>query len=44
MKIITSRHSYDDIKSLFEDDLSKDYKLFQEFHALIVEHAKRLKR
>jgi endonuclease-3 related protein len=31
---------YDKIKGLFENDLPKDYKLYQEYHALIVEHAK----
>ncbi len=31
---------YDEMKKFFEDNLEKDYKFFQEFHALIVEHAK----
>jgi endonuclease III related protein len=34
------RISYDQIKQDFETALPKDYKLYQEFHALIVEHAK----
>ncbi len=39
-KMIGKKDSYDKIKRLFEDSLPKDYKLFQEYHALIVEHAK----
>lgn len=31
---------YEKIRSFFEAELPKDYKLFQEFHSLIVEHAK----
>lgn len=33
--------SYKEIKDFFESNLKKDVILFQEFHALIVEHAKR---
>ena len=33
--------SYDEIKLLFESSLPKDFKIYQELHALIVEHAKR---
>ena len=33
--------NYDRIKALFEDSLPKDFKIYQEYHALIVEHAKR---
>ncbi len=32
---------YDQIKALFEEDLPRDPELYQEFHALLVEHAKR---
>ena len=32
---------YEEIRSLFESRLPGDYSLFQEYHALIVEHAKR---
>ncbi len=32
---------YDEIRELFEKNLPKDFKIYQEFHALIVEHAKR---
>lgn len=39
--IINSKSSYDEVKSLFESNLKKDVKLFQEYHALLVEHAKR---
>ena len=33
--------SYDSLKELFEKNLKKDYRVYQEYHALIVEHAKR---
>ena len=33
--------SYSETKELFEKNLKKDQNLFQEYHALIVEHAKR---
>src|SRR3989338_3894490 len=32
---------YDELQQLFMDNLMEDYKMFQEYHALIVEHAKR---
>jgi endonuclease-3 related protein len=32
---------YEDIRALFEDNLPADPSLYQEYHALIVEHAKR---
>lgn len=32
--------SYDELQNLFESKLKKDYKLFNEYHALLVEHAK----
>src|SRR3989338_3633442 len=32
---------YQGVKEIFEKNLPKDVKLYQEFHALIVEHAKR---
>jgi endonuclease III related protein len=45
---VTGRHGlidgtavYDDIKSLFEDDLPADAPMFNEFHALLVEVGKR---
>jgi endonuclease III related protein len=34
---------YDTIKQMFEKAIPKDYRIYQEFHALIVEHAKRLR-
>ena len=40
---ISENYKYADIKRLFEENLQQDYKLYQEFHALIVEHAKNLK-
>ncbi|MFA5333962.1 MAG: endonuclease III domain-containing protein [Candidatus Nanoarchaeia archaeon] len=33
-------NDYETLRAFFESNLAKDYKLFQEFHALIVEHAK----
>ena len=35
------KSSYDDIKAFFEQSLPEDFILYQEYHALIVEHAKR---
>jgi endonuclease-3 related protein len=32
---------YSEVKSFFESNLERDFRLYQEFHALIVEHAKR---
>jgi endonuclease-3 related protein len=42
LNIIEKNDKYEKIKKLFEDNLPKDFKLYQEYHALIVEHAKRL--
>jgi endonuclease-3 related protein len=41
LKLIKSDQSYDEIKELVENNLKKDFRLYQEFHALLVEHAKR---
>ena len=38
---VKEKASYDDIKAYFEQNMPKDVKTYQEFHALIVEHAKR---
>ena len=38
--LISEKSSYMEIKALFEDNFPKDHKLYQEYHALIVEHAK----
>ncbi len=38
--IISGNEDYDEIRQLFETSIKKGTKLFQEFHALIVEHAK----
>jgi endonuclease-3 related protein len=35
--------TYDEIKEIFETAIQKDLMIYQEFHALIVEHAKRQK-
>lgn len=39
--LIDSKAGYDDVKALFENALKLDAALFQEYHALLVEHAKR---
>ncbi|MBI5636089.1 endonuclease III domain-containing protein [Candidatus Micrarchaeota archaeon] len=39
--LIDENASYAQVKKLLEDNLPLDYKLFNEFHALLVEHAKR---
>jgi len=36
--------AYDDLQKLFHENLEKDVNLFKEYHALIVEHAKRFCR
>lgn len=41
--LIRGSESYDDIKRLFEENLPRDLALFQEYHALIVEHARELR-
>lgn len=38
---LNGSESYDDVKAFFEGNLPVDAQLFNEFHALIVEHAKR---
>ncbi|MBF0442518.1 MAG: endonuclease III domain-containing protein [Oligoflexales bacterium] len=40
--LFSMKASYDEIKSIFEKNLPNDVELYQEFHALIVEHAKHL--
>ncbi|MBW2971838.1 endonuclease III domain-containing protein [Candidatus Woesearchaeota archaeon] len=41
MGLVSPGAGYDEIKSLFQSNLEQDAKMFQEYHALIVEHAKR---
>ena len=41
--IIDDKSSYDDIKTLFEREIEKKYEIYQEFHALLVEHAKHMR-
>lgn len=38
--VLKGDESYEKIKELFENNLPKDYKLYQEYHALIVEEGK----
>jgi endonuclease III related protein len=39
--LITADAKYEDIKALFENNIDNDLIIYQEFHALLVEHAKR---
>lgn len=39
--LISGSESYDEVQSLFHDALEPDVEVFQEYHALLVEHAKR---
>ena len=39
--LITERANYDEVKGLFEKNLKRDLIVYQEYHALLVEHAKR---
>ncbi|MFH1182219.1 MAG: endonuclease III domain-containing protein [Candidatus Woesearchaeota archaeon] len=39
--LANEKASYDEIKRLFEKNIKSDLKAYQEFHALLVEHAKR---
>ncbi len=41
LNFIYEKDNYDKIQLFFHENLPLDYKLFNEFHALIVEHAKR---
>lgn len=41
LKLIKKNAKYEEIQKLFMDNLPKDFKMFQEYHALLVEHAKR---
>lgn len=43
-KFCKQDEKYGKIRKMCEEELPSDYKLFQEFHALIVEHAKNLKK
>jgi endonuclease-3 related protein len=42
--LIQIEDSYDSIKHIFENNLPKDLEMYKEYHALIVEHAKRYYR
>jgi endonuclease-3 related protein len=42
-KMIKKSATYEEIKEIFEQSLPRDIKTYQEYHALIVEHAKRMK-
>jgi endonuclease III related protein len=42
LRIISDDMNYLQIKDIFEKNLPRDFKIYQEYHALIVEHAKRI--
>lgn len=39
--IIDGGYKYEEIRKIFEDNLERDFRIYQEYHALLVEHAKR---
>lgn len=41
LSLIDEKASYNEIKALFEKNLPQDLSVYQEYHALLVEHAKR---
>ena len=41
LNMIGPHYTYDEIKDIFEKNLPRDLIIYQEYHALIVEHAKR---
>ena len=41
LELADDKADYDHIKALFEEYFSKDSELHQEYHVLLVEHAKR---
>lgn len=43
LSLIKGDEDYETIRKIFENNLPSDYRIFQEYHALIVEHAKNYK-
>ena len=41
LRLVDERANYSEIKELFEESLPRDPDVYQEYHALLVEHAKR---
>ena len=41
LKLIKKETKYETIQKLFMENLPKDFRIYQEYHALLVEHAKR---
>lgn len=41
LDLIKKDMGYEEIRSFIEENIEKDFKVYQEFHALLVEHAKR---
>lgn len=41
LKMISEKASYAEVKQLFENAITPDLAIYQEFHALLVEHAKK---
>lgn len=41
LRLVDEQAEYSEIKALFEESLPRDLEVYQEYHALLVEHAKR---
>lgn len=41
LKLIKKNAKYEEIQKLFMDNLPRDFRIYQEYHALLVEHGKR---
>ncbi len=41
LRLVDEKADYCEIKSFFEESLPRDFEIYQEYHALLVEHAKR---
>jgi endonuclease-3 related protein len=41
LELVDEKADYDEIKALFEESIPHDMKMYQEYHALLVEHAKK---
>jgi endonuclease-3 related protein len=41
LRLVDEKANYSEIKALFEESLPRDPEVYQEYHALLVEHAKR---
>jgi endonuclease-3 related protein len=41
LRFVDEKADYSEIKALFEESMPRDFEVYQEYHALLVEHAKR---